>query len=164
MKTKRFSSEPGWFGQTHHRFGNPGRTKLDLPRLILFPTLMLLLMACAVPPPAAPPPTPTTDPIAMGQAVSARVCAECHGAQAEGHAYLPAPALNGNEHAWHHPDIQIREWIKNGKLGMAQMPAYGDQLTDAEVEAVIVYIKSLWPEEKRAFQEDISRRYPTPAP
>ncbi|MFQ5856680.1 MAG: c-type cytochrome [Anaerolineae bacterium] len=101
-----------------------------IARPILSVILMLSLAACAAPPPAAPPSTPTAAPVVLGQEVFARVCAQCHGAQAEGHAYPPASALNGSEHTWHHPDVQLREWIKNGKLGMAQMPAYGGELTD----------------------------------
>jgi len=64
----------------------------------------------------------------------------------------------------YYPDVQIRDWIKNGKFGPVPMPALGDRLTDTEVEAVIAYIKSLWPKEQRDFQESINQRYPTPAP
>lgn len=125
---------------------------------------ILLLPAACTTRTVEPAATPTVDPEARGSAVYTRVCAECHGEEGEGHAYPPAPALDGSEHAWHHPDAQIREWIKNGKIGMAEMPAYGDRLSDAEIDAVLAYIKSLWPEEQRAFQEDISERYPTPTP
>ncbi|MFQ5344068.1 MAG: c-type cytochrome, partial [Anaerolineae bacterium] len=79
------------------------------------------------------------------------------------HVFPPAPALDGSEHAWHHPDVQIGEWISNGKLGLAQMPASGDRVTEAEIDAVITYIKSLWSEEQRSSQERINQRYPTPA-
>ncbi len=123
----------------------------------------LLMAACVVPP--IPSPTPTAEPAALGQEVYARVCAECHGEQAEGRADPPAPALDGSGHAWHHPDAQMRDWIKNGKLGlMNEMPAFGDQLTDAEVDAVLTYLKTLWSEEQRETQESINQRYATPTP
>lgn len=125
--------------------------------------LLLLPAACATRT-VEPTATRTVDPVARGSEVYARVCTECHGEEGEGHVYPPAPALDGSEHAWHHPDAQLREWIKTGKIGMAEMPAYGDRLSDAEIDAVIAYIKSLWPEEQRAIQEDISERYPTPTP
>ena len=57
---------------------------------------------------------------------------------------LQAPALNQSEHASEHPDQQIHAWIMDGKLGLGrQMPAYGDQLTDNEVHAVIEYLHTL---------------------
>lgn len=126
--------------------------------------ILLLLSAACTTRSLEPTATPTADVVARGSEVYARACAECHGEEGEGHAYPPAPALNGSEHAWHHPDAQIREWIKTGKVGMAEMPAYGDRLSDAEIDAVLVYIKSLWSEEQRTFQEDISERYPTATP
>ena len=132
-------------------------------KLAFLSMVMLSLAACTASS-AQPSPTPTPDPVALGKDVFARVCAECHGTNAGGHAFPPAPALDGSEHAWHHPDVQIRDWIKNGKFGPVPMPALGDRLTDAEVEAVIDYIKSLWPKEQRDFQESINQRYPTPAP
>lgn len=129
----------------------------------LLVTIGWLSTACAAEP-APPTPTPTPDPITLGQEVFGRVCAECHGEKAEGHAYPPAPALDGSEHTWHHPDVQIREWIRNGKFGPVPMPASGNRVTEAEIDAVITYIKSLWSEEQRSFQQSINQRYPTPAP
>ena len=129
-------------------------------RPIFLALLTLLVAACTAP----LQPNPTPDPVALGRDVFARIYAQCHGAQAEGYAYPLAPPLNGSAHTWHHPDAQLRDWIQNGKLGVAQMPPYGDQLTAAEIDAVIVYIKSLWPEQQRAIQKEINRRFPTPAP
>jgi mono/diheme cytochrome c family protein len=121
------------------------------------------MAACVLPP--IPTPTPASEPTALGQEVYTWVCAECHGEQAGGRADPPVPALDDSGHAWHHPDVQMREWIKQGKLGLVtEMPAYGDQLTDAEVNAVIAYIKTLWSEEQRETQKSINQRYATPTP
>jgi mono/diheme cytochrome c family protein len=38
------------------------------------------------------------------------------------------------------------------------MPAFGNVLTDAEIWAVLAYIKSRWPTEIRERQAEISRR------
>jgi mono/diheme cytochrome c family protein len=117
-----------------------------------------LLVACGTPPIAS---TPTPDPVMQGREVFLRVCAECHGQNGEGYANeLAAPALDHSEHAWHHPDQQIRGWIVNGKLGLnAAMPALGDQLTNEEIEAVIVYLHTLWTPEQLEIQQDITSRY-----
>ena len=119
-----------------------------------------LLIACR----ATPAPTPTVDPVSQGREVFGQVCAACHGQNAEGYANeLAAPALDHSEHAWHHPDQQIRDWIKNGKLGLGrQMPALGDQLSDEEIEVVIAYLHTLWTAEQLETQQDITRRYGPP--
>ena len=132
----------------------------SIPLVIL--SVALLLNAC-VAFPISPKMAPTRDPLVLGQEVYSRFCAQCHGENAEGHAYPAAPALDDSEHAWHHPDVHLIEWINQGKIGFAQMPAYGDQLTADEVDALIVFIKSLWLDEHRSFQERINQRYPTPS-
>jgi mono/diheme cytochrome c family protein len=40
---------------------------------------------------------------------------------------------------------------------MSGMPAFGEQLSDAEIEAILAYIKSTWPARVRATQEDRTR-------
>lgn len=129
---------------------------------------ILFLAACA--PPASqqrPTLTPTADPVAMGREAYVRVCAECHGMNGEGHANsLDALALDASEHAWQHADQQISEWIINGKLGLERkMPAYGDQLSDEEVLAVIAYLHTLLTPQQLEMQQDITARWPgTPVP
>lgn len=96
-----------------------------------------------------------------------RICAECHGEQAQGYANeLQAPALDETEHASEHPDQQIHDWTINGKLGLGrQMPALGDQVTDDEVHAVIDYLHTLWTPEQLEIQQNITSRWPaTPEP
>lgn len=137
---------------------------------LIFPALALVLAAClASPPEAAPGPIPTLtpDPTTLGREAFVRVCAECHGQNAEGYANeLGAPALDATEHASEHPDQQIHDWIVNGKLGLdRQMPPQGDNLTDEEIHAVIAYLHTLWTEEQLAIQQDITSRWPaTPEP
>ncbi len=138
--------------------------------LIVVCLLTFALTACATSSSTSnpePTKTSTPDPITVGSQVFARICAQCHGENAEGYANeLDAPALDSTEHAFHHPDQQIHDWIVNGKLGIGrQMPSLGDQLTDGEVHAVIDYLHTLWTEEQLASQQDVSSRYPaTPEP
>ena len=109
---------------------------------------------------------PTPDPVALGREVFASHCARCHGAQAEGHAVEPAPALDASEHAWHHPDWQLHQFIGDGKysLSSVQMPAFADKLSDEQIGLVIAYIKSLWTDEQRLSQEDMNQRSVLPIP
>jgi len=146
-----------------------------------------VLAACQVtapetPTPAIPSPTSTSaasptpdmllqgtgpDRAEQGRSVYLATCAVCHGRDAEGYANeLAAPALDASEHAWEHADPQIHLWIVDGKLGFGrQMPPYGEQLTDAEVHAVIAYLHSLWLPEQLRMQQNVSFRWPaTPEP
>jgi mono/diheme cytochrome c family protein len=146
-----------------------------------------VLAACQVtapetPTPALPSPSPTSaasptpemvlqgtgpDRAEQGRSVFLATCAVCHGQAAEGYANeLAAPALDASEHAWEHADPLIHLWIVDGKLGFGrQMPPYGDQLTDAEVHAVIAYLHSLWLPEQLSMQQNLSFRWPsTPEP
>ncbi|MFV1858819.1 MAG: cytochrome c [Anaerolineales bacterium] len=152
--------------------------------VILAASVLTACQAAAPEPPTLPAPSPTAtrapsptpdlllqgtgpDRAQQGRSVYLATCAVCHGADAEGYANeLAAPALNASEHAWEHADPQIHLWIVEGKLGFGrQMPAYGDQLTDAEVHAVIAYLHSLWLPERLRMQQDLSLRWPaTPEP
>ncbi|MEH0072948.1 hypothetical protein V6L77_26360 [Pannonibacter sp. Pt2-lr] len=37
------------------------------------------------------------------------------------------------------------------------MPGFADLLSDAEIRAVLAYIKSTWPERERTYQENVSQ-------
>ncbi len=132
----------------------------------IFCLQLLALAACNFVPSLSmpkPTPTPPLDPVVLGPAVFQRVCAQCHGDNAEGYANeLAAPALDATEHASHHPDQQIYDWIVNGKFGLGrQMLALGDQLSETEIRAVIVYLHTLWTPEQLEVQQNITSRWPT---
>ena len=104
---------------------------------LLFSSLIMLsLVACAS---RATSTSPTPDSAVAGREVYLRVCASCHGQDAEGYANaLQAPTLDATEHTYEHPDQQIYDWIVNGKSGRRfGMPALGEQLSDDDVHAVI---------------------------
>lgn len=102
-------------------------------------------------------------------------CAGCHGANLEGqpdwmkrlpNGRLPAPPHDESGHTWHHSDEQLFTIVKGG-LGAispgyeSDMPAFEAVLTDAEIRAVLDYIKSTWPERARKYQEARSLADPT---
>ena len=116
----------------------------------------------------------TDDPalLAQGAALYAKHCASCHGAQLEGQprwrerdpatGRMPAPPHDATGHTWHHPDQLLFDITK---LGIAKavklkdydsaMPAFGGTLSDAEIVAVLSWIKSQWPPEIRQHQSEI---------
>jgi len=112
-----------------------------------------------------------------GAALYARHCASCHGANLEGQPAwrqplpeggYPAPPHDPSGHTWHHPDAQLFGITKLGGQATApagfqsRMPAFRDVLSDAEIWAVLDFIKSTWPEPQREFQAEVTRRSPSP--
>lgn len=96
----------------------------------------------------------TQEQIAQGAQVYQTHCATCHGAKAEAtprwtkpeaDGLYPPPPLNGTAHAWHHPFPILKKTINEGTAG--RMPAWQDKLSDQEVDAVIAWFQSLWPDE-----------------
>ncbi len=82
-----------------------------------------------------------SDLIARGEQVYAATCVACH--QAEGGGVPPAfPALDGSAlvAGEHGPLVDI---VLNGKTGTA-MAAFGAQLSDVEVAAVLTYLRNSW--------------------
>lgn len=98
---------------------------------------------------------------ARGQAVYQQHCASCHGADLKGQpdwttrdarGRLPAPPHDESGHTWHHDDEVLFEVTKYG-MGkhapagyVSDMPAFGGQLSEDEIIAVLAYIKSRWPD------------------
>ena len=84
-------------------------------------------------------------------------CATCHGDQGQGdpnwrqrgpHGKFPPPPLNGAGHAWHHPLKMLKYVIKNGSPGgQGNMPAWKDKLSDKEIDAIIAWFQSQWPDQ-----------------
>ncbi len=113
---------------------------------------------------ALPAPTPQSiaarklDPekIKRGATVYRVNCASCHGPNAEAtpnwreqgaDGRYPPPPLNGSAHDWHHSTATLEKMIREGSPGIGGMPAWNGKLTNQEIDDVIVWIKSLWPDE-----------------
>ncbi|WP_108658292.1 c-type cytochrome [Acuticoccus kandeliae] len=111
--------------------------------------------------------------VAEGAAIYAAQCASCHGASLEGQANwrdrgpdgrLPAPPHDETGHTWHHPDAVLFQLTKdgppkqigNGEPYYSNMPAYGSVLSDAEIVAVLSYIKSRWPPDIQARHDQLN--------
>jgi len=93
--------------------------------------------------------------VARGKVVYEKACMECHGVGGKGQAgdwrvrdadgMFPPPPLDDSAHAWHHPTAVLLEVIREGSLpGQGRMPGWKDELTQQEMQDVVVYSKSLW--------------------
>ena len=96
--------------------------------------------------------------IRLGEQLYMQSCAVCHGNRGEGHADVAqAPALNGDEHAWHHADGQLQEIILSGGV---EMPSFQEVLTNQEVAAVIRYFQTMWRSDQLQAQQANSAQNP----
>ena len=114
------------------------------------------------------------DDLKLGERIYVENCAACHGARLEGQSNwqeklptgrMPAPPHDASGHTWHHPDDVLFGITKHGLVPgkyappsyVSDMPAFGRQLTDDQIWAVLAYIKSTWPREIRAAQAEMTR-------
>lgn len=116
--------------------------------------------------------------VALGKSIYDQNCASCHGFEGEGKPNwrergpddrLPPPPHDSTGHTWHHGDGTLYGIVRDGGLTSVRgvtsgMPAWSDKLSDEEIRAVLIYIKTLWGVRERAYQEAASERDPFPLP
>jgi len=132
-------------------------------RVVFFVVLTTLLLACDSVDTSvniqveAPPRNMDAELLTAGKVVYDKHCKRCHGVDGVGSenwqvqgpdGKYPAPPLNGNGHTWHHPKAVLISVIKDGSPGgMGNMPKMRDKVNDAEIEALIIWMQSLWSEQ-----------------
>lgn len=137
---------------------------------LLFLLLIGTLATLGVPQPivingTAVPPLPTLNPASVteGERLYTLYCAGCHGFNLEGapdwkvrlsDGSLPPPPQGNSGHTWHHADSLLLAIIRDGGAPTtnSKMPAFGKQLRDEDIEAILAFFKSRWGEEERSFQ------------
>jgi len=92
----------------------------------------------AIPAPERPVPV-TAESLAQGADLYAQSCARCHGQ--EGQGTQRAPALNVKGFLTDTGDAAIQQIITLGVPGTS-MPAWGDRLTDVEIQSIVGYIRT----------------------
>jgi len=95
--------------------------------------------------------------VKQGEILYKENCAKCHGASGEGSVNwrkrkpdgkLLPPPLNGSGHTWHHSKLLLMSIIANGSINQGgDMPAWGEKLSSQEIDAVLTWVQSIWPEE-----------------
>jgi mono/diheme cytochrome c family protein len=105
-----------------------------------------------------------------GRALYVEHCAACHGVNLEGQPdwrspdandVFPAPPHDETGHTWHHDDAMLIDYITRGGQAVLDdmgvtftsgMPGFSSALDSHEIEAILDYIKSTWPEHIRDLQ------------
>ncbi|MCL4265592.1 MAG: cytochrome c [Anaerolineae bacterium] len=123
----------------------------------------------------AVPAIPTFSPaqIRLGQTVYGQQCASCHGVNLKGQpdwkmqnedGSFRAPPHDASGHTWHHGDQTLLNAVRLGGARLqpmnvvSAMPAYGELLSEEEMTAVLVYIKSTWPKDLQLYQWEATLR------
>lgn len=133
---------------------------LDLARLaasVAITTSIILLPACAG---GSDPPLGET--ALRGKALYQANCLSCHGGSSGGTIRDIPPKHNANGHTWHHADQLITDIVLNGARIPNyewKMPAFKDKLTEADVKAIIEYLKTWWTKEQRDFQATVTAQH-----
>jgi len=104
-------------------------------------------------------------PAPQGDFIYAAICAPCHQASGRG-VSGQYPPLAGSEWTLGGAEIPARI-VLNGLQGPVkvkgqtyrnEMPAFGAQLSDAEIAAVLTYVRSSWGNQAGAVSEDVVKK------
>ena len=106
-----------------------------------------------------------------GQDIYLQYCAACHGPEGRGQfpeaplepdatGRIGAPPHNESGHSWHHSDTLLIRYVTEGGFSdltrFYLMPAFGEVLSDEQILLVIAYIKSMWTDEQRDSQHQLT--------
>ena len=108
---------------------------------------------------------------ARGKIIYESYCVSCHqvnligaenwkGVDEDGHR--KAPPLNGTGHTWHHDDATLHNIIKYGLVKLVKnyegkMLGFEDNLKDKDIDSVLSYMKSFWPDDVYQQQINLSK-------
>jgi S-disulfanyl-L-cysteine oxidoreductase SoxD len=98
---------------------------------------------------------------ARGEELYQMHCAACHGGATGGDITDIPPPHNAEGHTWHHADCELERIVLEGmprREGFPEMPAFGDQLSVEEVQAILAHIKTWWEPDQRQFQADVTEQ------
>ncbi len=81
------------------------------------------------------------------------------------------PRHNSNGHTWNHPECELKQIIRDGgdemtaamrdmmaPPGAPKMLAFKDKLSDAEINDVLAYIKTMWLSYQQDAQAYVTRQ------
>ena len=109
--------------------------------------------------------------IAQGRAIFEQNCAACHGVDGQGQfpeaplepditGRIGAPPHDETGHSWHHSDTSLLQYVTNGGFSdparFYTMPPFNAVLSDEQIKLVIAYIKTMWTDEQREMQRQLT--------
>ena len=108
---------------------------------------------------------------ARGKIIYQNNCISCHQVNLVGvenwkelddDGHRKSPPLNGTGHTWHHDDATLHNIIKYGLVKLVKnyqgkMLGFEDKLKDKDIDSVLTYIKSFWPDDIYQHQINLSK-------
>jgi len=95
--------------------------------------------------------------VMQGAKIFKENCSVCHGHHGQGNpgwrtrgsdGKLLPPPLNGSGHAWHHTLPILRQRVLYGGIPTGgSMPPFRDKLKLPEIDAILAWLQSRWPED-----------------
>ena len=109
--------------------------------------------------------------IAKGKIIYKNNCVSCHKVDLVGaenwkdideDGHRKAPPLNGAGHTWHHDDTTLHNIIKYGLVELiknykGKMIGFENNLKDKDIDSVLSYMKSFWPDNEYQQQINLSK-------
>ncbi len=109
--------------------------------------------------------------ITRGKIIYQNNCISCHQVNLVGvenwkeldeDGHRKSPPLNGTGHTWHHDDATLHNIIKYGLVKLVKnyqgkMLGFEDKLKDKDIDSVLAYIKSFWPDDIYQHQINLSK-------
>ena len=109
--------------------------------------------------------------IARGKIIYQNNCISCHQVNLMGvenwkeldeDGHRKSPPLNGTGHTWHHDDATLHNIIKYGLVKLVKnyqgkMLGFKGKLKDKDIDSVLAYIKSFWPDDMYQHQINLSK-------
>ena len=109
--------------------------------------------------------------VARGKIIYQNNCISCHQVNLMGvenwkeldeDGHRKSPPLNGTGHTWHHDDATLHNIIKYGLVKLVKnyqgkMLGFEDKLKDKDIDSVLAYIKSFWPNDIYQQQINLSK-------
>ena len=105
---------------------------------------------------------PDPEAVARGEQLYAASCVQCHGGPTGGQISDIPPRHNAQGHTWHHADCLLTDIVldglprRPGASGDEIMPAFRSELSEADVDAILTYIKTWWTDEQRRSQAKVT--------
>ena len=109
--------------------------------------------------------------ITRGKIIYQNNCISCHQVNLVGvenwkeldeDGHRKSPPLNGTGHTWHHDDATLHNIIKYGLIKLVKnyqgkMLGFEDRLKDKDIDSVLAYIKSFWPDDMYQHQINLNK-------
>ena len=109
--------------------------------------------------------------IARGKTIYQNNCISCHQVNLEGvenwkdldeDGHRKSPPLNGTGHTWNHDDATLHNIIKYVLVKLVKnyqgkMLGFEDKLKDKDIDSVLTYIKSFWPDDMYQHQINLNK-------